>query len=133
MVSSLAVATVKKRRCPELMPRGGRHGCRHDSAHLRLCAIDTGDIGLLVSLGGEPVEIILGSEATTAFTSRRIRWAGIIFECSSEFRWWCETEGRSKGSKFPARLRGIIERLRTAPSRSVKLQWPMTVSEPPIY
>ena len=28
----------------------------------------------------------------------RMRKATIIFECSSEFRWWCKTEGRSKPS-----------------------------------
>ena len=29
----------------------------------------TSDIGILVSLGGEPTKIILGTDATTAFTS----------------------------------------------------------------
>jgi len=64
MVSSLAVDTVKKwvyEASREPLPVvGTTRDLRPD--------LDIGDIGLLVSLGGEPVEIILGSDATTAFT-----------------------------------------------------------------
>ena len=64
MVSSLAVDTVKKwvyEASREPLPVvGTSRDLRPD--------LDIADIGLLVSLGGEPVKIILGSDATTAFT-----------------------------------------------------------------
>jgi uncharacterized linocin/CFP29 family protein len=66
MVSSLAVDNLKpwldkesKKESKTFLTVVGTH---------RNLPPDISDIGLLVSLGGEPVKIILGSDATTAFT-----------------------------------------------------------------
>ena len=62
MVSSLAVRNLKA-----WLEKESKRFLTVVGAHRDLPP-DISDIGLLVSLGGAPVEIILGKEATTAFT-----------------------------------------------------------------